>query len=73
MKLDPKTYADFMTRLDEIEDLLDYHVAACAAVAEAQFSALANDLDELLDGYGIYIVENEDFVEHFVEVWQRFQ
>ena len=23
MKLDHKTYADFMTRLDEVEDLLD--------------------------------------------------
>lgn len=72
MKLDPKTYADFMTRLDEVEDLLD-DVEPSTAMAEAQFSALARDLDELLDGYGIYIVENEDFVEHFVEVWQRFQ
>jgi len=72
MKLDPKTYADFMTRLDEVEDLLD-DVEPCTTMAEAQFSALAHDLDELLDGCGIYIVENEDFVEHFVEVWQRFQ
>lgn len=72
MKLDPTTYADFMTRLDEVEDLL-YDVEPSTAIAEAHFSALAHDLDELLDGYGIYIVENEDFVEHFVEVWKRFQ
>ena len=73
MKLDPKTYADFMIRLDEVEELLDDYVEPLTDMAETHFSAVARDLDDLLDGSGIYTVENIDFVERFVEVWQRFQ
>ena len=69
----PQTYADFMTRRDEVEELLDFCVKPCTEMAVAHFGALAHDLDELLDGAGIHTVEDANFVERFVDVWQRFR
>lgn len=73
MLLAPKTYADFMTRLTEVDELLNKGVPPYATMAADHFAALADDLDELLGGGSIHVVENADFVERFTEVWLRFK
>lgn len=70
----PQTcYQDFMSRLNDIAELLDKGTAYHTKIARNRFDALELDIDALFARGAIHDVENPGFVERLLEVWQRFQ
>ena len=73
MLLDKQTYDDFMSRLDEVESLLNEGKPPYITMAAVHFAALEGDLATIFPDGRIYIIENDNFVERLLEVWNRLK
>lgn len=73
MLLDKQTYDDFTSRLDEIDSLLDKGEPPYIAMAAGHFSEIEDDLATIFPDGRIYTIENVNFVEHLLEVWNRLK
>ena len=73
MLLDKQTYDDFTNRLNEIDSLLDRGEPPYIAMAASHFSDIEDDLATVFPDGRIYTVENDGFVEHLLEVWNRLK
>ena len=73
MLLDKQTYDDFRNRLDEIDSLLDKGKSPYITMAAAHFAALEGDLSTIFPDGRIYTIENDNFVERLLEVWNRLK
>ena len=73
MLLDKQTYDDFMSRLDEVDSLLNEGKSPYITMAAVHFAALEGDLATIFPDGRVYTVENEGFVERLLEVWHRLK
>ena len=71
MLLDKQTYDDFMSRLDEVESLLNEEEPPYTTMAATHFANLEGDLATIFPDGRVYTIENGDFVERLLEVWNR--